>query len=293
MASCDRKRWIGEAASPPASSLDRILECLGLTVVPASLGDLQGRLLIPESRIEINRHLPRLVDARSNPWAVSNWIIAHELGHHQLHRWELARGITRPDQEREADWYASELLLPVEQVHGSGVWREIIRLHRDGTLTSEHRRRLTYSLAQAFYVSPTAAQVRISELLAKEKMGVDHVRLSLESFIRSLGWDSVTSEELHEYLTRDWDGRGLPADRLAAFEAVEREWRTIEEAQIPEPEDQDLFFSAAEALELMRGRTIVALDFWRRCRGDRPVQWRQRNRPPAAQRPLDVTDVPF
>jgi hypothetical protein len=104
VASCDRRHWLGESATPPAERLEEILELLGLRLQTVRMEpSVFGRLDVGRSVIELNKRLPQLCDYRANPWAVRNWTIAHEIAHHQLHRWELARGFWTATLEREAN----------------------------------------------------------------------------------------------------------------------------------------------------------------------------------------------
>lgn len=168
VASCDRKHWLGESATPPAERLDEILEKLGLRLKSTRLGKgIFGRLDLGRSLIELNKHLPDLIDYRANPWAIGNFTIGHEIGHHQVHRWEMARGIWRPEQEREANFYAAVLLLPRSHLVETPQWAELLRARAAGQLEAK-RNALAHQIADRFRITPSAVHIRFSELLELE-----------------------------------------------------------------------------------------------------------------------------
>lgn len=83
--------------SPPVDVI-AIAEALGLEVVYASLGDVDGELR--EARIRVNKdHHP----------VRQRFTIAHELGHHRLHTLHGDRG---QQIEQQADAFAGALLIP-------------------------------------------------------------------------------------------------------------------------------------------------------------------------------------
>jgi len=84
------------------------------------------------------------------------WTLAHELGHYLLHaRSGVCSLFDEPTQEREANKYAAELLIPVDQV--IACW-EALNIY---PYNKEEKIKI---LAKEFEVSAQAMEIRIKEV---------------------------------------------------------------------------------------------------------------------------------
>ena len=104
------------------------------------------------------------------------WTLAHELGHYLLHaRSGVCSLFDEPTQEREANKYAAELLIPVDQV--IACW-EALNIY---PYNKEEKIKI---LAKEFEVSAQAMEIRIKEVMRNEKM--DNHFASILAFSGSL-----------------------------------------------------------------------------------------------------------
>lgn len=133
IAECDAHHLVAPQLYP-AEDLPGVASCLGLTVVEEDLGppepegatlgrlDLERRAIVVSSRLSDHSH-PRTYLA-----GLRRSVIAHEIGHFQLHRAQLRSGILNADQEREAHWYAACFLLPLARLERDPVVRGLLEV---------------------------------------------------------------------------------------------------------------------------------------------------------------------
>lgn len=166
VASCDREEWMRGRTCPPAEIVEEVIRELGLGIAYERLGRAHGKLQVERRVIVINSLLPQLIDPRADVNCVETWTLAHELGHFRLHRAQLCRGIRNAEQERQAHQYAGAFLLPRRELQATPQWQELVRL-REARPEDMDRRRwdLARAVAKRFRVSPSAVEVRFSELL--------------------------------------------------------------------------------------------------------------------------------
>jgi Zn-dependent peptidase ImmA (M78 family) len=148
----------------PPIPVERIASALGIQVALQPLeADVSGMLYRDEQRALIG------VNA-SEPHTRRRFTIAHELGHHQLHegrrlivdklvRVNLRAPKTMPSdtEEREANQFAAELLMPREMVKAA-----VVEFVGDREIVSD--RQLVRRLAEIFDVSQQAMEYRLVNL---------------------------------------------------------------------------------------------------------------------------------
>ena len=143
--------------------IEEIAKKRGLDVLPYELGDdVSGVLAIKDGKGTIGYNL-------KEPKVRRRFTIAHELGHYELHKEKSdlfvdkefiyrsqhsAHTVDHQVMEHEANYFASCILMPTDQVRKELDKRDIDLFSEDGIK----------ELAKKFEVSPTAMSLRITKL---------------------------------------------------------------------------------------------------------------------------------
>ncbi|OGO89015.1 MAG: hypothetical protein A2Y17_05815 [Clostridiales bacterium GWF2_38_85] len=135
----------------------------GFKVYEISMDDKESGLLVVDKKTIPGFRSNRIIIVNSNHSAErKRFTIAHELGHYFLSE-NKEVCIAHKDsgdyspEERDANYFASVLLMPVEMIEG-----DIKKIHKvfgkmDDTI-------IVYKIARNFYVSRSAVQVRLKKI---------------------------------------------------------------------------------------------------------------------------------
>lgn len=159
----DRRRLLGDWDGTPAQKLEEVVSARGLRIRFADLGrDREGALDLDSCTIFVNSKLHELCDPRTDLWGARNSIVAHELGHVQLHRSLLWSGAELGwREEEEAYVYAETFLLPRHMLRDRIEVHRLCSMRKRGSWRRADLWRCVDGLASAFEVTRSAVVHRL------------------------------------------------------------------------------------------------------------------------------------
>ncbi len=161
----DRNELLGTWGDIPALKLRAIVEGLGLRIAYEPLGDDDGQIDLSQRLIIVDSRLPQKYNENTDFVAMANSIIAHELGHFRLHRFELRAGEELTFQhEHEAFTYAEVFLMPRDQLRDHPSMLPLWQAFKAGKADHGTWWRHVYQLAEHFQVTPSALNHRLNGL---------------------------------------------------------------------------------------------------------------------------------
>lgn len=149
----------------PADYARRLYQHIDLTIPPVDLAPILEHVNISVQTVDLRgsalgyavsvSERPLILVERSLSFARKRWTIAHELGHCLIssHLGQLARRGHSTKLDRQADWFAAELLMPIPLIKK---WWEHCR--RRG------QEKAIEQMAWDFQVSRQAMEIRLKEL---------------------------------------------------------------------------------------------------------------------------------